>query len=142
MDIVPSAHDQSMINFLKVAHLRFDALRRAENSVVVGSRWRKWARIDGDDGRIGFREMIAFLTAARIVQTRAEYRGGIKIDNQHILFKLLRARDQHSLFVEDHTVAIKDQFILAADHVEIGDDSPLSAARVAIISSRTVLLPV
>jgi hypothetical protein len=49
----------------------------------------------------------------------------VQVDHHHIFAKLSAPHDQFSARVKDGAAAVKDQFVLPADHVAKGDDGDI-----------------
>ena len=62
------------------------------------------------------------LAPAGIVESFAENRFHIEVDDNQVLLELLAAGDQLSILIKHETVTVKDEFILAADQIVIRDN--------------------
>src|SRR5262249_30269749 len=61
--------------------------------------------------------------ASWVVETLAEHGIDVKIGDDQIFFELLPASDNGAAGVQNHAVAIKDKFVLAAHEIVINDDN-------------------
>src|ERR1051326_8450514 len=62
------------------------------------------------------------LPAARVMQPLAENGFNVQIDDNEIFFELFTARNQITVFIEDKTVTVENEFILSADDIVVRDN--------------------
>jgi hypothetical protein len=67
--------------------------------------------------------------------------GGLRVDDQHLLGKTRAERQHLALRVERHAVAVENQFVVRADHVDLHQRHRSSRATRCSMASRVASLP-
>ena len=75
--------------------------------------------IDRIERTVG-RDLQLLAAAARIVQALGEDPLDVDVCDDQVFGKRASARDDDSPFIDDHAVAVEDQFILPAEQVAVG----------------------
>src|SRR3989304_5587658 len=72
----------------------------------------------------------ALFAPAGAVQSRQVERLQVEVDDEEVLLEGRAVGDELAVLVEDHAVAVEDELVLAADHVDVADvDGVVGGAR-------------